>query len=286
MVGQHTQSASVDHELAPGVWANAPQPVQALGLTTRGLGSAVLFPGLTDVVLVLGGQTSATAVTATAEILDNLAANPAWVAIASLKRPRATANAVLLPDSSVLVVGGKSNTGWSQSTEIPEQAPEYYKGGVWNLVCASEASARTYHSCAVLLPDGRVLSGGGDTRSWDYQVFTPHCLLNPDGTPATRPQWQTPPPIVLGYGQSHAFAVQPLPPGVAIDRLVLMAPGSTTHHSDMHQRLYECPVESEGGATLFFSSPPNKTYAPRGYYMAFVVTNTGIVSESRWVQFP
>ena len=58
---------------------------------------------------------------------------------------------------------------------------------------AAAAIPRNYHSVALLLPDGRVFSGGGGlcgncaTNHADGQIFTPPYLLNPDGTPRPRP---------------------------------------------------------------------------------------------------
>lgn len=65
-----------------------------------------------------------------------------------------------------------------------------------------------------------------------------------------------------------------------------MRPASTTHHYDSEQRLLELqnitwppPVEE----TLQVQAPPNSNYAPKGYYMLFVVTNTGVPSVASWV---
>ena len=63
--------------------------------------------------------------------------------------------------------------------------------GKWR-VAADASVPRNYHSLALLMPDGRVLSAGGglggnaaDHR--DGQLYTPAALFNADGTLATRP---------------------------------------------------------------------------------------------------
>ena len=72
--------------------------------------------------------------------------------------------------------------------------------GQWR-VMADASVPRNYHSLALLLPDGRVLSGGGGLGGGDHrdaQLFTPPMLFNPDGSPATRPVLSTAPAAIGG----------------------------------------------------------------------------------------
>jgi len=79
-----------------------------------------------------------------------------------------------------------------------------------------------------------------------------------------------------------------LPPGVAVERVVLMRPASTTHHSDMDARYVrlEVVVDDDAPPTdvrIRFRGPPDSNHAPRGWYMLFLVTNQGVPSEAVWV---
>jgi galactose oxidase len=64
--------------------------------------------------------------------------------------------------------------------------------GTWSQL-AEMSIPRTYHSVALLLPDGRIFSGGAGlcgactTNHLNAQLFTPPMLLGADGKPAARP---------------------------------------------------------------------------------------------------
>jgi hypothetical protein len=65
-----------------------------------------------------------------------------------------------------------------------------------------------------------------------------------------------------------------------------MAPGSTTHHSDMNMRYHEVPVRSAAPNAVKFTTPQNALTAPRGIYMLFVKASNGSVSQATWVYLP
>ena len=105
--------------------------------------------------------------TATAEIIDLNSPNPAWIYTGSMVTGgRKLHNATLLADGKVLVTGG------SRGTEDPNTQPSNpaYACELWDpatgtwTTMASLTKIRAYHSIALLLPDGRVLSAGGELR--------------------------------------------------------------------------------------------------------------------------
>jgi len=289
MAGMRGWSASVDHAVAPEVWsgANAPQPAQQqLGKKIQG--SAVLFPGEPDMVMHVGGEIAGTPTNNVEYIRNRVpAAQAVWVqssstqppGIPAMYYPRTECNGVILPDESVIILHGRRD-GTNGVRE-----PELLRDGTW-CVLPPETSPRAYHSTAVLLPDGRVLSGGGDLNSpglgriWDYQIYRPWYFTNPN-----RPTWGSF-PSVMTYNWTYSATIGALPPGVYIEKVVLIAPGSVTHHSDMHQRYWKMTAQPdpEASNSILFTTPPDATHAPRGYYMMFLVTNGRVPSVAQFVR--
>lgn len=259
----------------------------------RESGSSVLFvnyPGYDNLVLRMGGEDENGDARDTMEGCS-ASTSGSWQAWAPMAHKREHCNAVILPDASVFVVGGHDD-------EISQLVPEIYKLGVGWIQQPAGSSRRDYHSTAVLLPDGRVLVGGGNNRhdlpdgGSDYEIFTPPYMV---GNPP-RPASLTIPNATyynagtdtyelnrFGLFTFLAQDMQGLPEDAEITKLVLIPPGSVTHHSDMHQRYVECNVNSLAANMLQFTLPPETT-APRGYYMAFAVTSGGIPSEALWVR--
>lgn len=196
---------------------------------------------------------------------------------------RARANAVILPDRSVLVVGGRAN-----ASGTPEQGvlyPELLEGqGAarrWRWMAPAN-STRAYHSTALLLPDGRVLTGGGDRRRWDYQVFVPPYLLGGDPRPVVSSA-----PAVLAYSGANPGAYTldvTLLSGESVSRVALLAPGSVTHSLDTSQRYVELALGTVTSTSVSFQAPLSASHAPPGFYMLFVVSAAGVPSVATWVQ--
>ena len=147
---------------------------------------------------------------------------------------------------------------------------------------ASNAITRVYHSTAVLLADGRLLSAGsGDTPTPGAQqdelngeIFEPpYLFLGPRPTITSVPtQW--------GYNQ----VVQLQSPQAASVKLVsLVRLMSTTHAHDMNQRWSSVPF-TKSGTTLTLSTPARKNLVPPGNYMLFLVGVSGAPSVATMVR--
>ncbi len=282
-----TSTAKVDAVNNPGgAWT-----AMASSSVFRHDGASILFPrnfGNEDEVWILGGsqgQFHAT-VHETVESILPKQSSATWQGEASMTRPRVHLNAVLLPDKTVLVIGG--NTVDENGNKIFWKDAEWYSQGTWYRLVAGD-SVRDYHSTAVLLPDGNVLSAGGDARDWDYQLFSPPYFDND----LARPTNVTLSSHQLGYLANGAgpYSATYSPGDLKLRRVVLLPAGSTTHHSDMGQRLVDLELLDEAVGSVQFNPPynqcasPNPTHscAPPGYYMLFLVADNGTPSVGQFV---
>jgi hypothetical protein len=251
---------------ASATWTAAPK-MKASGRTA---GTSVLLPGLQRVMAIGGSNHSGTL--SSAEILDLSAPTPAWTYTAPMHHARKHANGVLLPDGKVLVVGG----GLSGNYTDPVRIPELYDpvSNTWTDMAAQSAQ-RMYHSTAVLLPDGRILSAGSDsgTLQRTYEIFSPPYLF------------QGPRPVIgaapssLTYGEAFSIASDD---AATLSKVVLMRPGSATHSTDIEQRDVELSFTA-AGSTVSATAPSTPNQAPPGWYMLFLVNAQGVPSVASWV---
>jgi len=234
--------------------------------------TSVLLPGLTK-IMEIGGTISSGA-TNTAEILDLSASTLAWKSTSPMHYARGWANTVILADGSLLVVGG----GTSGSYGSPIFTAERYDpvSATWADM-AAQTAPRMYHSTALLLPDGRVLSAGQSQGSYQKtgEIFSPPYLFA-----GTRPTIGSAPSSV-GYNQQFTIST---PNFAGIKRVALVRPGSVTHSVNFDQRYVDLTYQSNGSSGLTATSPSDSNHAPPGWYMLFILNSAGVPSVASWVK--
>jgi hypothetical protein len=254
---------------------------------TRTYGSSVLLPlkaskGYAAKVLILGGGNPATNTT---EILDLSASPLHWQPGPPMSQARIEMNATILPTGKVLAMGGSASDENAATASFKADLYDPDAGTTGAFTSAGANSIpRLYHSGSLLLPDATVLLVGGNPTRGSYQqsmeIYSPAYLFNGDGTPALRPSIAGITPAVFGYGSQ--FHVQ-TPDAADVKSVVLVRPGAQTHAFDMDQRLIELSYTA-GAGDLTVTAPPNGNIAPPGYYMLFIVNNSGVPSVATFVR--
>jgi hypothetical protein len=149
------------------------------GSSIQYLPGKILYSGGASAVLTTEPAQNTTAV------LDTTVAKPTWQQTAPMLYPRIYHTLTMLANGQVLAVGGESTSNQQVittgvlPTEIWNPASE-----TWS-AAAPIATARNYHSTAVLMPDGRVLVAGGghpnglnDAGQASSQIYSPSYLFN------------------------------------------------------------------------------------------------------------
>ena len=321
--GIPNESALLDTQTM--TWAQLSVPSQQ-----RYRATAVLVPGGpqgSSTAMQIGGTNDVPdpngmeAATATTESMDASVASPVWGPSSPLNVARANQNTVLLPDGSMVTVGGGSGyhrpslggyvtyaDGSARQVELWDPATRTWRLG------PAQLEDRAYHSTAVLLPDGRVMSAGDDyhptvngafSSTDTAEIYSPPYLFRDGDRPVIKSA-----PDEIAWGQQFSVEVKKKAKKkrrrggrratlakrkrkkrvkqAPVTRAVLMAPDATTHANDMHQRHVELQVirrlKGKRTAGLMVSAPPSAGVAPPGYYMLFVLNARGEPSVAHWVK--
>lgn len=209
--------------------------------------------------------------------------------VSDLAFPRGFANAVVLPDGTVLVTGGQRKSLVFTNTDgilIPEIFNPKTK--TWTQL-APYAVPRNYHSISILLPDSRVFIGGGglcyvgkikgSTAKCDKTVdhldgeyFEPPFLFNADGTYAKRPVISNLTQKSVKVGATLTFTATDF----ASASLVRM--GSVTHSVNSDQRRVPLNNVTRQGNNVSARLPTDSGILLPGYYYLFVMSAKGTPS--------
>jgi hypothetical protein len=198
-------------------------------------------------------------------------------------------NATLLADGTVLATGGTNSSGFNTApTDSRVLAAERWDPATetWTSL-ASMTHNRLYHSTALLLPDGRVLSMGsgqpaatGLSDDYTGEIFTPPYLFSADGTLAPRPTI-TSAPASVSYGSGFAVTT---PEAATIVRATWIRLSSVTHAFNQNQRMNRLSVTVTGPSSVMVSAPSGPNLAPPGHYMLFLIDNHGVPSVAKIIQ--
>jgi len=252
--------------------------VANLNTAPRGHAGAVLLPDSEKVMVVGGAQgnvNGGSSPTATTEIIDLSVQSPAWRYAAPLNIARYNHNLIYLADGTILAVGGNQNGEYGSGV----QQPELYNptANTWTLM-APQVGLRAYHSTALLLPDGRVVSEGSDSGKpleMTYEVYSPPYLFN-----GARPT-VTSSPSSVNYGAQFTIVT---PDAANVTRVALIRAGSTTHANHFDDQRYVDLTWTVGSGQITATAPANSYVAPPGYYMLVILNSSNVPSLMPFVQ--
>lgn len=252
----------------------------------REYGSSVLLPltpanNYNPKVLILGGNTANP--TDTTELIDLGAAVPAWTWGPAMVGARSRMQATILPDETVLVMGGSSIDSDPATATLDA---ELYDPATNSLSPAGTmAYARLDHTVALLLPDATVWVAGSQEPVPNYEqhmeIYQPPYLFTASGALAKRPLISTF-PKVISYNTDFTVTT---PNPANIEKIVLVKNGSVTHAFNTDQRLVGLEFGTGVGLKdLVATAPPDENIAPPGYYMMFLINTKGVPSVATYVQ--
>ena len=247
-------------------------------------GSSVMYrPGK---ILYSGGtntQDSNSPANATTAVIDLNAQTPTWRQTSPMLHARVYHTLTMLPDGTVLAVGGESTWGQTGNTETTGGV---LQSEIWNpdtetwSPAAPIAATRGYHSTAVLMPDGTVLVGGSGHANPGYpgqnssQIYSPAYLSKgPRPTIASAP-------AAASYGSTIPVST---PDGASISAVNLVSLGADTHQADMDQHFVPLSF-SHTPDGLNVQIPSAAALAPPGNYMLFIVNSAGVPSVASFIK--
>lgn len=215
-----------------------------------------------------------------ASIIDINGPEPIIRRTAPMMHARHWADTTVLPDGKVLVIGGSLHknhgNGIVYVPEIWDPATER-----WTAL-ASHTMPRLYHSTTLLLPDGRLLVGGGGAKgpvnNFNVELFSPPYLFDDDNQLAKRPD------LVVAdtdTNVSYGASLQATSKAAAdVQRVTLIKTGSVTHSFDMEQRFMELPFK-QNGESLEIQLPSSSNLATPGFYLLFALDAAGVPSQAQ-----
>jgi hypothetical protein len=229
-------------------------------------------------ILVVGGcDSSGAGIISAAEIIDASFLSPAsaWALTAPLPDsiPRRQCSAVLLPDGTVLVAGGAT----SPSSPCMLFDPV---ANTWSAM-ANLPSVRMYHSVMILLPNGKVMMSGwaNDAPSGTIELYSPPYLFK-----GARPTIANA-PAAVSFGAQFTIGT---PDAASIVKVTMVKPMAVTHQTETNQRVIELFFlhDHVHPNNLVATAPDGGSphaFAPRGYYMLFILNKDGVPSVAKWI---
>lgn len=291
--GSNAGYGPADQGRRPGFWnldGNTFQPVPGLRdadlMETSGSAFAGPIQDQKMIVVGGGGVGESNRSTARIDVIDLRDPRTAhFTPGPDLPAPTRYPNVVQLPDDNLLISNGSRDyRGKGASDNL--LASIYHPGSNTLTPAADPTVGRDYHSEGILLPNGQVMTLGGNSLFSDsadtqpakfekrLEIYTPPYLFH-----GARPTiTQVPTEAKLGDPITVTT-----PDAGTIEKARLIRPSAATHVTDLEQRTIALDITRRGDGTLELAVPGRATLVPPGYYMLFLVDKAGTPSVAKWV---
>ena len=297
--GSNTGYGSDVEGRQPGVWDLSDNTwTDVGGLVDPGFNetstSFLLAPAQDQRVGIVGGGAVGDSEDSTARfnVVDLTADQPRYEAMPDYPSPARYISAVTLPDDDTLLTGG--SVGYRGNHQSDLHLTTRFDPHTGELAeAAPNEVGRNYHSTALLLPDGRVMTMGSDPLFADEDDTLP-------GTFETRIELYSPPYLFAGERPALAAAPAEIDRGTTfavssrgaeVTEARLLRPSAVTHQTDTEQRSVALDVTPRAATsatgdearTYDLSLPVEEGLTPSGWYMLVVLDADGVPSPARWV---
>ncbi|KUJ66236.1 galactose oxidase [Streptomyces albus subsp. albus] len=197
-------------------------------------------------------------------------------------------SSVILPDDTVLTTNGSGDYRGRDASNVL-RAELYDPRTNRSRPVADPLVGRNYHSGALLLPDGRVMTFGSDSLFGDkantqpgrfqqrIDVYTPPYLFR-----KIRPELADTAPRTVRPGGTARYRTTRAGT-VAAARLI--RPGSFTHVTNVEQKSIALKL-TKTKDRIAVTLPEDPSLVPPGWYMLTVVDDKGTPSRAVWVKVP
>ena len=250
-------------------------------------GDAAMYDAVAGKILTVGGAPDYQDAYATSNAhlitLGTVNTNPTVTTLTNMAYARSFANSVILPDGTVLVMGGQTYANpFSDANSI--YIPELFNPATNTFKqLAPAAIPRNYHSVGILLPDATVGSGGGGlcgdcaTNHYDMQIFSPPYLYTSSGALAARPVISSVSVGSIANGGSFTATTAAAVTSFSIIRLT-----STTHTVNTDQRRIALTPSKTSGTTYTLTIPTDPGVAVPGVWYLFAISG-GVPSIAKYL---
>jgi hypothetical protein len=231
-----------------------------------------------------GGVGSSSESTKRIDIADLSSPEPRFQPGPDLTQPTRYPGVVITPDNKVIITGGSRDYRARHASDIFEcHAYDPATNKLTRL--ADPTVGRDYHSEALLLPDGRIVTLGGnplygnsaDTITGTFEkrieIYSPPYLYHGE-----RPTISGG-PRELARGALAQFRT---PDAHVIQTASLIRPSAVTHITNLEQRSIALDMIRGNGA-ISVRIPKRRGLVPPGWYMLFLTNRQATPSVARWV---